>query len=117
MWHNRELVHGTLMYDVDIETLTAALNVEGSSKLNLKGVGSVRSRVTNVRDYLPQFSSLDELQAALQQYLVSVSLSAPDAGSNPSKAAGREYLLSPSDLAAIDSLCAEKFSIDGWILR
>ena len=69
VWHNRELVHGTLMYNVDIDTLTAALNVEGSSKLNLKGVASVRSRVTNVRDYLPQFSSLDELQSALQNLL------------------------------------------------
>lgn len=139
MWHNRELVHGTLMYDVDIETLTAALNVEGSSKLNLKGVGSVRSRVTNVRDYLPQFSSLDELQAALQQYLASVSptfasvpapafgtpipepITVPAAGSPISESlpasTGHEYRLSPSDLAAIDSLCAEKFSIDGWILR
>ena len=69
VWHNRELVHGTLMYNVDIDTLTAALNVEGSSKLNLKGVASVRSRVTNVRDYLPQFSSLDELQSALLRIL------------------------------------------------
>ena len=69
VWHNRELVHGTLMYNVDIDTLTAALNVEGSSKLNLKGVASVRSRVTNVRDYLPQFSSLDELQSVLQNLL------------------------------------------------
>ena len=101
VWHNRELVHGTLMYNVDIDTLTEVLNVEGSSKLNLKGVASVRSRVTNVRDYLPQFASLDELQAKLQSLL--------------SKELGTPLQLSKSQLAEIDKLASEKFASSDWI--
>lgn len=103
VWHNRELVHGTLMYDVDIDTLTAALNVEGSSKLNLKGVASVRSRVTNVRYLLPQFASMDELVVALHKYLKSDD--------------GVELKLSSADSDSINSLCAKKFSTKEWILR
>ena len=65
VWRNRALVHGTLMYDVDIDTLTRALDTP-ESKLHRKGVASVRSRVGNLRDLLP-FESLDGLQAALQR--------------------------------------------------
>ena len=103
VWHNRELVHGTLMYDVDIDTLTAALNVEGSSKLNLKGGSSVRSRVTNVRDLLPQFASLDEVQVALQDYLKC--------------ADGTEIRLSADDIASIDTLTSSKFASKDWIYK
>ncbi len=108
VWHNREIVHGTLMYDVDIDTLTAALNVEGSSKLNLKGVASVRSRVTNVRDLLPQFALLDEVQAALQDYL--------SAGGSVQKKGGK-LSLSPAEKASVDSMAATKFATQEWIYR
>ncbi len=64
----QEIIHGTLMYDVDLETLTHVLDTPGS-KLQAKGIGSVRSRVANLREYLPGFSTLDELQAALQKIL------------------------------------------------
>ena len=109
VWHNRELVHGTLMYDVDIDTLTEVLNVEGSSKLNLKGVASIRSRVTNVRDYLPQFASLDELQAELLRILAKKS-------GNP-QLSGTPIQLSKSQLAEIDKLASEKFASSDWIYK
>lgn len=64
----QEIIHGTLMYDVDLETLTHVLDTPGS-KLQAKGIGSVRSRVANLKEYLPGFSTLDELQAALQEIL------------------------------------------------
>ena len=65
---SQEIIHGTLMYDVDLDTLTKVLDTP-TSKLQAKGIGSVRSRVANLKEYLPGFSSLDELQAALQQIL------------------------------------------------
>ena len=68
VWRDRELIHGTLMYDVDLDTLARALDVPGS-KLAAKGVASVRSRVANLKEYLPGFASLDGLQAALQEIL------------------------------------------------
>ena len=43
--------HGTIMMDVKADDLTKYLNVP-ESKLKSKGVASVRSRVTNLRDHL-----------------------------------------------------------------
>lgn len=64
----QEIIHGTLMYDVDLDTLTKALDVPGS-KLQAKGIESVKSRVANLKDYLPGYKSLDEVQAALRSLL------------------------------------------------
>lgn len=64
VWCDREMIHGTLMFDVDIDTLTRALNVPGS-KLSAKGVESVRSRVANLKDYLPQCKDVTDLQRLL----------------------------------------------------
>lgn len=66
--HDQEIIHGTLMYDVDLDTLTHVLDTQGS-KMQAKGIASVKSRVANLKEYLPQFKSLDELQAALQEIL------------------------------------------------
>ena len=68
VYKDRLMVHGTLMYDVDLETLTRVLDTPGS-KLQAKGIASVKSRVANLKEYLPGFSSLDEVQAALQEIL------------------------------------------------
>ena len=69
IWQDRVLVHGTLMFDVDIDTLTRALDVPGS-KLHGKGVASVRSRVTNIKDLLnPPLESIEEFAAALHEIL------------------------------------------------
>ena len=66
--HNQEIIHGTLMYDVDLDTLIKVLDTP-TSKMQAKGISSVKSRVANLKEYLPQFSSLDELQAKLQEVL------------------------------------------------
>lgn len=66
--HDQEIIHGTLMYDVDLDTLTHVLDTP-DSKMQAKGIASVKSRVANLKEYLPQFKSLDELQAALQEIL------------------------------------------------
>jgi len=101
VFRNRELFHGTLMYDVDIETLTQALDVPGS-KLNRKGVASVRSRVANLKDYLPQFKSLDEFQTALLKYL----------------AGGDGEILFPEEaFEAIGRTAEEKFSTQEWLFK
>lgn len=98
---DRELIHGTLMYDVDIETLTQALDVPGS-KLSRKGVASVRSRVANLKDYLPQFASINEFQFALQDIL------AGDA---------EEILISDEQKKAVRTLSDSKFSTEEWVLN
>lgn len=101
VWKNRTLVHGTLMWNVDIETLTRALSAP-DSKLTKKGIASVRSRVANLKDYLPQFATLDELQEALHHIM---------AGSDS------QIVLDPSQLAQIQDLCDSKFATREWNFR
>lgn len=101
VWKDRTIVHGTLMYDVDIDTLTEVLSTPGS-KLVSKGIASVKSRVANLKEYLPQFKSLDELQTRLHSIL---------AGSDT------RIVLSPSDLAQIRELSDSKFSTPEWLYR
>ncbi len=92
--HNQEIIHGTLMYDVDLDTLVKVLDTP-ASKMQAKGIASVKSRVANLKEYLPRFRSLDELQARLQEIL-----SAGD---------GR-MLLSDEQIAEVRKQADEKFS-------
>lgn len=65
---DRMMIHGTLMWDVNLEALTEALAVPGS-KLSAAGIASVRSRVCNLRSRLSQFKTIDEFKAALHGIL------------------------------------------------
>ena len=98
LWKNRFLIHGTLMFDVDIAEMTRALAVPGS-KLAAAGIESVRSRVGNLKDCLP-FSSVEEFRDALQERL---------AGGDG------EVVLSPEDEAAVEALADGKFRTWEWI--
>lgn len=100
VYKDRLMVHGTLMFDVDIEHLTAALAVPGS-KLEASGIESVRTRVANLKEYLPQFSTVQEMQAALQDIL---SRNGQD----------REIVLDDSQRAEVRKMCDEKFSTWEW---
>lgn len=99
VFRDREIVHGTMMYDVDIDTLTRVLDVPGS-KMDAKGVASVRSRVANLKDYLPQFQGLDELQAKLQELL---------AGGDACMEFG------PERMEQVRRIAEEKFSTWDWV--
>jgi len=100
VYKNRELIHGTLMWDVDIDTLTRVLDTP-DSKLHRKGVASVRSRVGNLCDYLPQFGSVEAFRDALLPII-----------SGPSASV---LSLTSEDLAAINNLAAEKFRSLNWL--
>ena len=95
---NRMMIHGTLMWDVDLETLTRALAVPGS-KLEAKGIASVRSRVANLKEYLPQYQSVAQFRTALQERL---------ADGSP------EVQLTPEQLAGIDQVADQKFRTWEW---
>ncbi|PKM41198.1 MAG: lipoate--protein ligase [Firmicutes bacterium HGW-Firmicutes-9] len=47
------LHHGSLLFDTDLDALVRALNV-ADEKIIAKGIQSVRQRVTNIADYLPE---------------------------------------------------------------
>lgn len=80
MENNRYLVHGTLLYDVDLQILQKALDTP-SGKMALKGVKSVRSHVANLKDYLPQYPDVLAFRDALYGILAKdMSPFVPDEG-------------------------------------
>lgn len=99
VFQQRELIHGTLMYDVDIDALTRALDTP-QSKLNRKGVASVRSRVANLKDYLPGIENIGQLQERLHSLLA---------------CGDQEIILGPEAYEAIEKRRIEKFAAPDWI--
>ena len=97
---NRLMVHGTLMYNVDVNVLSHVLN-PSTTKLQSKGIASVRSRVTNLCNYLPELSDIQAFKNRLEEIL----------SNNYSDA---EYKLSETDLAHIQQLTDEKFATWEW---
>ncbi|MDY3858472.1 MAG: lipoate protein ligase C-terminal domain-containing protein [Muribaculaceae bacterium] len=63
----RSIVHGTMLYDADPDTMDRALT-PSDAKLHAKGVSSVRSHITTIREYLPQLSIAD-FRSYLRQHL------------------------------------------------
>ena len=59
---NRVIFHGTLLYDVDLEKMTKALN-PGHAKLALKGIESVRQRIANLKPETT--ASMEDIKKAL----------------------------------------------------
>ena len=99
-WRDRIMIHGTLMYDVDIDTLSRVLKVS-AEKMEVHGVASVKSRVANLKDYLPGLSSVKALQAALEEIL---SRGHQD----------EEVILSDVQLACIREMTRTKFATWDW---
>ena len=95
---NRMMIHGTLMWDVDLEMLTKALSVPGS-KLEAAGVASVRSRVANLKGYLSQYADVQEFKQALHQIFADVD---------------EEIDLTQEELDSVTRLAREKFRSWSW---
>ena len=99
VWRDREMIHGTLMYDVDLEPLTRALDVDGS-KLSAKGIASVRSRVGNLKSCLPQYPTIEAFRDALHAILAQ---------------GDTEYVLGAEQLAQVQQTADTKFSSWDWV--
>ena len=95
---SRMMIHGTLMWDVDLEALTQALAVPGS-KLEAAGVASVRSRVANLKDYLPGLADIDAFRHDLHTIL---------AGTDG------EISLTAAQLDAVGRMADQKFRTWDW---
>lgn len=96
----RVMHHGTLMFDSDLDEVTAALNVS-ADKIESKGIKSVRSRVTNLKEHLGADATLEEFERLLVKNIF----------------AGREvqvYELTPKDIAAAEKLRDEVYSTWKW---
>ena len=97
---NRLMVHGTLMYNVDVDVLTKVLN-PSNTKLQSKGIASVRSRVANLCEYLPNIPDIQTFNKQLEEIL-------------SHQYQDTEYQLSEEDLANIQLLTDKKFATWEW---
>lgn len=62
------IVHGTLLYDVNLEAMLAAITPT-TAKLAKHGVASVRQRVANLRELTTAFDSIHALRAYIEGYI------------------------------------------------
>lgn len=65
---DRMFCHGTLLFDSCLENIESALNVK-NHKIESKGIKSVRSRVTNIKEHLKVEMLIHDFKAHLIQYL------------------------------------------------
>lgn len=100
MHKGRILHHGTLLFDSNLDILGKVLNVS-LDKIQSKGIKSVRSRVTNIKDYLEKGTSIDEFKELLLKNLFE---------SNDLE----EYCLSEDDISSINKLKESKYDTWEW---
>lgn len=98
---DRLMVHGTLMFNVDIEVLTQAL-CPPATKLQSKGIASVRSRVANLCEYLPDIPDISAFAERLEDIL-------------SRHHTDEEVKLTEADLQCIRRQADEKFATWEWI--
>ena len=96
----RVMHHGTIMFDSDLSVVSEALRVD-PTKIQTKGIRSVRSRVTNVAEHLPEKVTLPEFRRILLENILK---------ENP----GEAYPLTQDDLAAVEKLRAERYATWEW---
>ena len=66
--NGRIMHHGCLLFDVDLSVLANALKVS-KDKFESKGVKSVRARVTNIINELPEKITVEEFRDLLLEYM------------------------------------------------
>ncbi|MDA3911004.1 MAG: lipoate--protein ligase [Bacteroidales bacterium] len=100
-FHHKILQHGTILFDSEMKVLSDALKVN-PLKFRDKAVKSVRSRVTNIVDYLPEAMNIDVFSEKLINYVIELY---PKAVS---------YEFTDEDIVGIQKLADEKYATWEW---
>ncbi len=103
---NRILQHGTLLFDSSMNNLSAALKSRPEKFIG-KAVQSNRSRVTNIKEHLPDnnpygISDISSFEEYLGDFICN---RYPHI---------KRYEFSPQEVRSIGRLCLEKYSQEGW---
>lgn len=96
----RVMHHGTILFNSDLSVVGKALQVD-PAKMQAKGIKSVRSRVTNVSDHLPQKIDLETFRNLLLEHLLQ-------------EQTGDEYILSAEDILEIEEIAQERYATWEW---
>lgn len=97
----RMVSHGTLLLNSDLSQVVEALRVK-NSKIESKGIKSIRSRVANIAEYLPQPLDIETFRLRILEGVFAGNLPAP------------RYNLSPEDWQAVHSLADERYRTWEW---
>lgn len=99
---NKVLHHGTLLFSSDLSVLTQALQVK-KEKFESKGIKSIKSRVTNINEYLKEAVSLSDFQEALMISMF-----------DENEKNIQNYTLSEADISTIMQLRNSKYQTWEW---
>lgn len=94
--------HGTILLNSEMKVLSEALKIN-PLKFKDKAVKSVRARVTNLMEYLPEGTTLESFKERLIKQIL-------DENSDGSKI----HTLSNDEIAGIEKLAREKYSTWQW---
>ncbi|MEK3799657.1 lipoate--protein ligase [Peribacillus sp. FSL H8-0477] len=97
----RMFSHGTLMFDVNVDDVVASLKVK-KDKIESKGIKSVRSRVTNIADFLENPITIEEFKSLILKYIFEGSEEVP------------EYVLTEEDWNKIHEISKERYQSWDW---
>lgn len=98
--NGRVMHHGTLLYDSNLDVLSKALRVQ-KDKYESKGIGSVRSRVTNILPYLERDISIGQLIETLRNFMFQ-------------EYEMEEYALTEEDLIQVTKLHDDVYNTWDW---
>lgn len=96
----RVMHHGTILFNSNLSVVSQALQVD-TQKIQAKGIKSVRSRVTNISEHIPQEIDLEAFRSLLLEHMLQ-------------EEPGEEYIFNKQDLAAIDSIANERYRTWDW---
>ncbi len=97
----RLLHHGTILFDSNLDVMVEALNVK-PEKINSKGIKSIKSRVTNIKEHISIPLEINEFKELLYETVL-------DANNEIST-----YYLSDIDQKAISDLRNKKYATWDW---
>lgn len=101
VYGDRLLHHGTLLFDSDLDRLQDALNVK-ADKIASKGIKSVRSRVTNIIDYMKEPTDVNRFKSYIRDCFFEY------------HGGTEEYILTEADQNNIRDLMQKKYSSWDW---
>ena len=96
----RIMHHGSILYHSDLEKVIQSLKVS-KDKIASKGISSVRSRVTNVKEYMKEEISLEDFKKALLEEMFG-------------QQEMEQYQLTQEDIEKIELLEKERYNTWEW---
>jgi lipoate---protein ligase len=97
----RMFSHGTLLFNSEMDNVVSALKVK-QDKIESKGIKSIRSRVANISEFLPELMDIKQFREHLLRNIFA------ETGDIP------EYVLTDEDWASIHRLSKERYQNWDW---